>query len=74
MKFLMTLFVRFVSAFFRALGLRACRYYPSCSEYAVEAFVAFGFFRAWRLPVARVLRCHPFAPGGYDPLMKPAGR
>ena len=47
-----------------------CRFYPSCSDYAAEAVGAFGLWRASALTLARLLRCHPFHPGGYDPLIK----
>ena len=45
-----------------------CRFHPSCSHYAVEALQRFGFFRGVALTVARLLRCHPFHPGGFDPV------
>ena len=55
-----TAFVRLISAFFRALGIRGCRYSPTCSEYSAKAFRAPGFFAACRISLSRVLRCHPF--------------
>ena len=45
----------------------ACRFAPTCSEYARQAFADHGFARGMRLTVWRLLRCHPFHPGGYDP-------
>ena len=45
-----------------------CRYLPSCSVYAEEAIRRYGARRGIRLAVGRVLRCHPFRPGGIDPV------
>ena len=47
---------------------RACRFTPSCSAYAAEALQAHGFFRGGRLALRRLLRCHPWHPGGHDPV------
>jgi len=46
----------------------ACRYFPSCSQYAYEAIEKHGVLRGTRLAALRVLRCHPGHPGGVDPV------
>ncbi len=45
-----------------------CIYYPSCSSYALEALETHGWWRGSGLVLRRLLRCHPFAKGGYDPV------
>ena len=47
---------------------RACRFHPSCSEYAIEAVERFGALRGMAMSVWRLCRCHPFVKGGYDPV------
>jgi uncharacterized protein len=46
----------------------ACRFYPSCSVYAMEAIGRYGAGKGSWLALKRLLRCHPFNPGGYDPV------
>jgi putative membrane protein insertion efficiency factor len=46
----------------------SCRYYPSCSCYAHTAIEQHGVWRGSWLSLRRILRCHPFTPGGYDPV------
>jgi len=48
----------------------SCRYVPSCSEYVIEAVERYGSIRGALMAVARVLRCHPFVRGGYDPVLQ----
>jgi putative membrane protein insertion efficiency factor len=48
----------------------ACRYVPTCSEYAEEAVERFGVLRGSFMALARLLRCHPFVCGGYDPVVQ----
>ena len=65
----MTWLIGLVSGFFRALGWRACRFHPSCSVYARRALETKTFFSALWLISKRLLRCHPFSKGGYDPVV-----
>ena len=54
--------------------IRSCRYHPTCSEYASEAIEKFGAFRGTLIALGRLLRCHPFARGGFDPCPEPEGK
>jgi len=47
---------------------QTCRFSPSCSNYSMQAIERFGFFKGSYLTARRLLRCHPFHPGGYDPV------
>jgi hypothetical protein len=46
----------------------SCRFYPSCSEYTRQAIAKYGAMKGSWMGVKRILRCHPFHPGGYDPV------
>lgn len=48
----------------------SCRYVPTCSEYAMEAVERFGVVRGGFMSAWRLMRCHPFVKGGYDPVVK----
>ena len=45
-----------------------CRFYPTCSQYAVDALTNYGFFKGWFLAVKRIIRCNPWGGSGYDPV------
>lgn len=60
--------VRVYQLFVSPLLPPACRFYPTCSRYAVDAIREWGAVRGTAMAVWRVLRCHPFHPGGYDPV------
>ena len=49
-------------------GYGTCKFYPTCSQYAIEAYEKYGFFKGTLLTVWRILRCNPFSKGGYDPV------
>ncbi|MDX2128138.1 MAG: membrane protein insertion efficiency factor YidD [Chloroherpetonaceae bacterium] len=60
--------IRFYKAAISPYLPPSCRFQPSCSQYALEAFQSHHFFKAFGLTVWRVLRCNPFVRGGYDPV------
>ena len=55
------------SIYFEKAGIR-CKFYPTCSEYAIQAYNKYGFFKGSFLVIKRILKCNPFSKGGYDPL------
>ena len=65
MIFLKNLYRKYLSPLKRR---PTCIYTPTCSQYALEALEKYGFLKGSFLAVRRILRCHPFAKGGYDPV------
>ncbi|MEP7180793.1 MAG: membrane protein insertion efficiency factor YidD [Betaproteobacteria bacterium] len=68
MKAVLLALIRAYQYLLRPLLGANCRFYPSCSEYAREAIGKHGALRGTWLAVRRISRCHPYHPGGYDPV------
>lgn len=60
--------IHFYQKFLSPLKRPCCIYYPTCSQYAIEAIERFGPLKGFFLALWRILRCNPFHPGGYDPV------
>lgn len=65
---LFILLIRFYQKFISPLKGQTCRFYPTCSQYSLEAFKKYNTFKGIYLSTKRILKCHPFHHGGYDPL------
>ncbi len=68
MKMLLIALVRFYQYAISPLFGRRCRYFPTCSEYTVDAIRKYGAIKGGWLGIKRIFRCHPWHPGGYDPV------
>ena len=68
MKYLMIWLIRLYRKYISPLKPPCCRFTPTCSAYALEAFMKRGFFVGLILTVGRIFRCNPFFKGGYDPV------
>lgn len=66
--------IRCYQAMIRPHLIGSCKFYPSCSEYGIEAFQAHGVIRGLSLTFRRICRCHPFGAGGFDPVPAPTVR
>ena len=64
LKGLIVFYQRFISP----LKAPSCRFYPTCSHYSLQALEKYGPVKGLWMTAARILRCHPFHPGGYDPV------
>jgi putative membrane protein insertion efficiency factor len=62
--FIIVLYQKYISP----LKKPSCRFYPTCSQYAVNAIERYGGFKGSFMAIKRIIKCHPFHPGGYDPV------
>lgn len=65
--------IRFYQRFISPAFPPVCRFSPTCSSYALTSVQRFGVFRGGWMALKRIARCHPFNPGGYDPVPEHAG-
>jgi putative membrane protein insertion efficiency factor len=68
LKKLALLLIRFYQKFISPFKPPTCRFYPSCSEYTYQAIARYGLLKGGWLGLKRLSRCHPWNPGGYDPV------
>ncbi len=68
MKYLFIFLIKFYQKFISPLFGKRCRFYPSCSSYALEAITKYGSIKGGYMSIKRILKCNPFHSGGYDPV------
>jgi putative membrane protein insertion efficiency factor len=68
MRSIVIFFIRMYQRLFAPLLPPACRFYPTCSQYFIEALQRRGLLKGFALGVWRILRCNPFSRGGFDPV------
>ncbi|MEB3210733.1 MAG: membrane protein insertion efficiency factor YidD [Leptolyngbyaceae bacterium] len=68
MKMLLMTLIRWYRWFISPLFPPSCRFQPTCSQYALDAIAQHGVLKGSQMAVRRILKCHPFHPGGYDPV------
>jgi hypothetical protein len=61
--------IKIYQSYSKRNGRSTCRFYPTCSQYSLEALEKYGLLKGIYLSVRRIFRCHPYNPGGYDPLI-----
>lgn len=68
MKKIILLLIKFYQKYISIFLGKNCRFYPTCSAYTYEAIEKFGAIKGTYLGIKRIIKCHPFHPGGYDPV------
>nr|WP_330397447.1 membrane protein insertion efficiency factor YidD [Maledivibacter halophilus] len=68
LKKILIILIKIYRKYISPLKKPSCRFYPTCSQYALSAINKYGALKGLRLSLIRILKCHPFHPGGYDPL------
>ena len=68
MKKVFLIMIKFYRIYISTLKRPCCIYYPTCSQYAIDAIQKYGAFKGGFMSIKRILRCHPFHEGGYDPV------
>lgn len=68
MKRFLVILIRLYQKFLSPLKGQTCRFYPSCSEYSAQAIQKYGLTKGSWKAIKRILKCHPFHPGGHDPV------
>ena len=68
MKYIMIRMIRFYQKYLSPLKSTKCPYFPTCSQYGLEAIKKYGAVKGGLLALWRILRCNPFSKGGYDPV------
>ncbi|AHF08352.1 membrane protein insertion efficiency factor YidD [Desulfitobacterium metallireducens] len=68
MKKILIGIIRFYQKFISPLKPPSCRFYPTCSEYAIQSLRKYGVIKGGWKSIVRISKCHPFHPGGHDPV------
>ncbi len=60
--------IRIYQKYISAIKPPSCRFYPTCSQYTIDAISKYGIIKGIKMALRRITKCHPFNPGGYDPV------
>lgn len=68
MKKILIYGIKFYRKYISVAKAPCCRFYPTCSQYALEAIECYGTLKGGKMTIKRILKCHPYHEGGYDPV------